>query len=340
MKLVYGLWVLIITIAFAGCDTDPLIKSGGGSEVLSIPAGFPEPDFPEDNAFTSDRYALGRRLFYDPILSVDSSISCATCHKPQLAFSDNRSTTPGVFDRPGKRNAPTLTNVAYHPYLTREGGVSSLEKQVLVPIQEHNEFGFNILSIADRLMDDQEYVDMSWKAYNRDPDYFVIVRAIATFERSLISGNSPYDKYRFQGKVGALSPDELAGMDLFFSERTNCSKCHSGFNFTNYGFENNGLYQTYEDPGRYRLTKQDHDLARFKVPTLRNVAETAPYMHDGSLGSLREVVDHYVSGGAKHQNKSSLIRPLDLQEREKQQLVRFLESLSDHDFINNLQFRE
>ncbi len=230
-------------------------------------------------------------------------------------------------------------NVVYHPYFTREGGVPTLEMQILVPIQEHNEFDFNILKIAGRLKSDTAYVRLSRDAYGRDPDFYIITRGIACFERTLISGESRYDRFAFQGKTGALNASERRGMDLFFSEKTNCSTCHAGFNFSNYAFENNGLYENYVDPGRFRLTEDSSDIARFKVPTLRNVALTAPYMHDGSLPTLESVVEHYNSGGRAHPHRSPLVRPLGLTVGEKADLVAFLESLTDEKFVSNPKFK-
>lgn len=308
--------------------------------LLVVPPGFPDPVFPDGNELTPARWVLGKKLFYDPVMSNDSTISCASCHHAAKAFSDTVAFSPGVAGRPGTRNAPTLTNIGYHPYFTREGGVPTLEMQVLVPIQEHNEFDFNILLIAERLLRDTSYVRMSREAYGRDPDAFVITRSIACFERTLVSGNSRYDRHFFQGESEALTAAEKRGMELFFSEKTDCSRCHGGFNFTNYAFENNGLYTDYTDPGRFRLTEMESDRARFKVPTLRNAALTAPYMHDGSLPTLEAVVEHYDSGGRPHPNKSALIRPLALSAAEKADLVAFLNSLTDEAFVDNPKFRQ
>ena len=328
--------LIVVGVSLNACQKDPVHEFQEDiDDVTSIPLGFPDIVFPNDNAFTIERWTLGKQLFFDKRLSKDSSISCASCHKPYLAFSDNVATTKGVFDLPGTRNAPTLTNVAYQPYYTREGGVSTLEMQVLIPIQEHNEFGFNIIDISKRLASDTMYQQMSMAAYQSSLDYSALVRAIATFERTIISGNSAYDQYEFQGKRTALSGFELAGMELFFSEKTNCSQCHGGYNFTNYAFENNGIYAEYNDIGRERLTKEAGDNGRFKVPTLRNIGMTSPYMHDGSFASLSEVVDHYNSGGFSHQNKSPLLQPLHLNTVEKQQLIAFLNTLTDHEFLNN-----
>jgi cytochrome c peroxidase len=200
--------------------------------------------------------------------------------------------------------------------------------QILVPIQEHDEFNTNILDIVEKLKKDSSYTQASRIAYNREIDPFVITRAIANFERSLISGNSDFDKNNF-------SSSALNGKNLFMSNKTNCSQCHSGFNFTNYTFENNGLYTNYADSGRMRLTQIESDRARFKVPTLRNAQLTAPYMHDGSIKTLEEVVAHYNTGGKIHANKSTLIKPLGLTQQEQNDIVAFLNTLTDYTFINN-----
>lgn len=304
-----------------------------GEIVTPLPSGFPKIDFPKGNEFTPERVVLGKRLFFDTLLSKDFSIGCASCHKPQLAFSDNQKFSIGSEKALGKSNAPTLSNVAYSPYLNRDGGVPTLEMQVLVPIQEHLEFNMNILEIAERLNQDSNYITMSIEAYDRIPDPYVITRALANYERTLISGESRFDKYYYQGDKSQLTESEVKGMDLFFSDRAQCSTCHSGFTFTNYAFENNGLYETYLDSGRIRLTGLEADRALFKVPTLRNIEYTAPYMHDGSIETIEEVIDHYSSGVAEHKNLSQKIKNFNFTQKEKQQLVAFLKSLSDQDFI-------
>ncbi len=332
------LYCSIIIFTIISCqktrDAEPLYFP----ELMETPIGFPEPIAPEGNEFTQARWELGKKLFFDNVLSADNSVSCASCHHPELAFSDDTAISLGVENREGTRNVPTLANVAYHPYFTREGGVPTLEMQILVPIQEHNEFDFNILLIADRLSQDSAYVRMAREAYDREPDAFVITRALACFERSLLSGYSWYDQFTHHNKTDALTDAQIRGMNLFFSERTNCANCHSDFNFTNYAFENNGLYEDYEDEGRFRLTGEESDRALFKVPTLRNVEITAPYMHDGSLATLEEVINHYNSGGKNHLHKSELIRPLNLSTSEKEDLIQFLKSLTDEHFINNSLF--
>lgn len=332
-------WRIIITflisvsIALQACNTDE--PESDFEKLLKTPSGFPAIQEPVENKITYERWILGKKLFYDPLLSRDSSISCASCHKSSLAFSDDVALSSGVENAIGTRNSISLTNIAYHPYFMREGGVPTLEAQVLVPIQEHTEMDFNIVAAGERLQEIPEYIEMSQNAYGMLPDYYVITRALACFERTLISGNSGFDKFEYQGKSDALTQSQLRGKDLFFSNKTDCSSCHSGFNFTNYSFENNGLYEDYLDKGRFILTSDLDDYEKFKTPSLRNVSHTAPYMHDGSISTLEAVIEHYNNGGEQNNNKSILIRPLDLEEEEKIDLVNFLESLSDYEFITN-----
>ena len=330
---------LAILLCVISCRKDPLVKLGA-DKLMSIPEGFPSINFPEGNEFTQDRWELGKRLFFDPILSNTYSVSCASCHIPQNAFSDTIAFSIGENNLKGKQNAPSLTNIAYHPYFTRAGGVPTLEMQILVPIQEHDEFNSNIVDLAERLKQVPSYVEQAMTAYGREPDPFVITRSIANFERSFISGNSKYDQYEFQGRSRVLKDNEIRGKELFFGSKANCSSCHSGFNFTNYAFENNGLYEAYADSGRMRLTRIEEDRALFKVPSLRNIEVTGPYMHNGSFKTLEEVIAHYNSGGKYHKNKNSnLIKPLGLSNQEQKDLVAFLKSLTDYDFITNKNYQ-
>lgn len=328
-KGIVGLSILMLGTAAAGPERPACTQS----------ESFPDVIHPADNEPSPERWALGRRLFFDPIMSRDRSISCASCHNPKLAFSDEIALSPGVDDLPGTQNAPTLANVAYHPYLTRAGGVPTLEMQILVPIQEHNEFDTNIITIAERLGEDSSYVDMSQAAYGRDPDAFVITRALACFERSLISNQSRYDLYLAGDEDAQLTELELAGKELFFSDRAMCSTCHSGFNFTDYSFRNNGLYIQYPDSGRLRFTGDEMDRARFKVPTLRNLSFTSPYMHDGSLPDIESVIEHYSNGIQPHKNLSEGLKPYEFTSQEKSQLVAFLKTLDDKSFTEDKRFQ-
>ena len=305
---------------------------------FDLPINFPAIKYPDDNAYSYSRWKLGKKLFYDNALSRTQTINCGSCHQTQFGMADNKAFSIGVDGAVGVRNAPTLTNVAFHPYYNFDGGNPTLEMQVLVPIQEHVEFDFNIIEIGKRLANNEEYQNMSKEAYGRPLDYYVITRALSNFERTLISGNSKYDKY--SRNETNLTEQELRGLNLFMSNRTNCSSCHSGFNFTNYAFENNGLSEVYDDIGRERVSKKAEDKAKFKVPTLRNIEKTAPYMHNGSKATLADVVAHYNSGGFNHPSKSNLIKPLNLSIEEQNDLVAFLKTLTDESFLNNPFFKK
>lgn len=319
--------IAIITISFFSCF---FIKKNSFNKAEFL---FPEIVNPKHNRPTKERVELGQKLFFDPILSIDSSLSCASCHKPNLAFSDDVAFSPGVYNRAGVRNAPSLANIGYHPYFLREGSIKTIEMQVLVPIQEENEFAHNIVDIAEQMKKNPEYVKMSKEAYGKSPDPYVITRALAAYERTLVSKNSKFDKF-INGEI-PLTKEEKQGFDLFMSNKTNCSSCHGGFNFTRYKITNNGLYENYKDEGRMRATKNNKDLALFKTPSLRNIELTAPYMHDGSLTTLEEVVEHYNTGGKNHIHKDSLIVPLNLNKNQKLDLVSFLKTLTDFSFVQD-----
>lgn len=322
------------------CSDEGEPKPSYSLALMETPRGFDPLPQPEGNRYTPARWELGKALFYDTRLSLHNDISCASCHKADLAFADSETVSPGTDGHIGTRNAPSLANVAYHPYYMREGGVPTLEMQALVPIQEHAEFDNNIVAIVDSLSQDTTYLRQSIEAYERSFDAFVLTRALGVFQRSLISGLSKYDLATHYGDETAMNASARRGQSLFFSESTQCSTCHSGPNFTNYSFENNGLYLNYTDQGRFRLTTDSSDIALFKIPSLRNVALTAPYMHDGSLASLAEVIEHYNSGGTGHQHQSPHIKALGLSEQEKTDLKSFLESLTDDHFIQNPAFRQ
>jgi len=324
--------------AFVSCDKGK--DTEADSIQFELPERFPAVLHPSDNAFSEERLALGKLLFYDPILSVDSSISCGSCHKQEFAFGDNNSVSKGVEGREGNRNSPSLANVAFHPYYTREGGVPTLEQHVLVPIQEHPEMDYNIVDVGYRIENHKSYKTLCEIAYPGKPYYFAIVNSIAQFQRSLLSANSSFDAFVFDENSKALNSMEVKGMNLFFSDKTQCASCHGGINFTNYAFENNGLYKVYNDVGRYRLTREKVDMEKFKIPSLRNVALTAPYMHDGSVNTLEDIVEHYNLGGKQNLNKSELVQPLGLTQEEKASLVAFLKALTDNTFINNIKYKK
>lgn len=284
------------------------------------------------NEPSPERIELGRRLFYDPILSSDSTISCASCHKQEYAFADNRPISFGVKRRLGTRNAPTLANVGQNPTVLFDGFLKTLEVQVLVPIEEHAEMDHNIVLVSKRLNRIPKYVELSQKAYGRAPDPFVITRSISVFQRSLLSQNSKFDQF-LKGEV-ELTREEKKGMNLFMN-KLHCTTCHSGYYFTNYSVQNNGLEPNAVDSGRMRVTKLEVDRDLFKVPTLRNIQLTAPYMHDGRFSSLEDVIRHYASGGLTHPNKNQIIRPFNISNQEIEQLITFLNTLTDEQFIHD-----
>ncbi|MCX7744891.1 MAG: cytochrome-c peroxidase [Flavobacteriales bacterium] len=321
--LIYIIGVSLFSIA---CKEN--IKKRETPYILDIPDAFPEMPIPSHNPLTVEKVELGRKLFFDPILSVDSTISCASCHIPQIAFADHEPQAKGIHGKIGMRNTPTLYNIGYAPYLFMEGKVPDLETQVIAPVQHEEEMGLNLRDLLKRLEKHPYYKKQFQLAFGEKPTPGNFVRALACFERTLISGNSSYDQY-INGDTNALTAQQKLGMELFFSERLQCSKCHGGFNFTNYGFENIGLYVHYEDIGLARATADTNDIGKFKVPTLRNISITYPYMHNGSLQTLNDVIEFYNEGGKKNPNKSSLIKPLKLSEAEKKALISFLESLTE-----------
>ena len=331
--------LLIVVFAFS-CrkEEKPLTMALTDSPYfLELPPGFPEPEIPEDNQLTQLRVALGKRLFFDPGLSRDGTVSCGSCHIQELAFSDGMNLSTGIDGRLGSRNAPALFNLAWHDRLMADGGVPSLELQVMVPIHDEREMDAHILDLSDQLNRDKTYRDLAQAAYGRDIDPFVITRAIAAFERTLVSGNSRFDAY-VNGDLTALNQEEIDGMNLFFSERTSCGSCHSGVLLSDNDYHNVGLSQSYTDAGRELITLDPNDNGKFKTPSLRNIALTAPYMHDGSFSTLDEVLEHFIQGGHTHPIKDERIRALDLNNQEKAAIIKFLESLTDDRFIQNQAF--
>jgi cytochrome c peroxidase len=301
------------------------------------------------------KVALGCRLFFETRLSATHTYSCASCHRPELAFTDGRALAIGAKGDSTHRGAMTLTNVAYNPAFTwASGSVVTLERQMEQPLfNEHPlEMG---LKRDDRellawLNGEQPYASAFRESFPQEAEPVTmpnVLKAIASFERTLISGRSPFDRYVYDDDRAAFSESARRGMRLFYSERSNCSRCHFGLNFSGpilqrgksapALFANNGSAMK-GDEGLAAETKSDRDLGRFRVPTLRNIALTAPYMHHGRFATLEEVIDHYVAGG-KHAGAigvvDSQIRPLDLNAEEKADLVEFLKGLTDQAFTTS-----
>lgn len=309
-----------------------LLSTKSGNEKTIVNA-MGEVEHPADNAFSDAKVELGRKLFFDSRLSSDSSLSCASCHLPELAFTDGRKTAIGVNGAMGNRNAPTLLNVGYQETFMFDAHLETLEKQVIVPIQEPIEMNMNMVDLIERLRKDPYYVRAAREIFDRDFDPWVLTRSISAFERTLVSDNSRFDQYMYHGNEEALTKSELRGWKLF-SEKLYCTECHKVPLFTNLVAENNGLYSDYgEDKGRFRIHKDSNDIGKFKVPTLRNIVLTAPYMHDGSFSSLEEVIDHYSKGGEDHWNKSDLIKPFELSQSERKDLLNFFEALTDTSYM-------
>jgi cytochrome c peroxidase len=326
--------VLLLLLA-VGCHNAQVSTLSDEPCKINEPVGFPLVEYPADNAPTKLRIELGRRLFYDNRLSDNQTLNCGSCHVLSAAFTDGRTTSPGSHGQEGLRNAPTLANVAWMKRFMMEGGVPTLETQALAPLHDSVEMGINMMRAVERLNGDPLVVELGRAAYGRDSiDPFVITRALACFQRTFMSGDSRYDRF-VQGKKDQMKEQELRGMSIFFSEQTHCSECHSGVFFTDMDYHNIGLEEEYADEGKARATHREEDVGRFKTPTLRNIQLTAPYMHDGRMASLEEVIAFYNTGGNFHRNKDERVHPLGLTDEQQADLLAFLTTLTDWNFVQN-----
>ncbi|MFN3874700.1 MAG: cytochrome-c peroxidase [Flavobacteriales bacterium] len=295
---------------------------------VDLPAGFPPLPEPSDNRLTEARVSLGKALFFDGRLSRNGRIACGSCHFAERAFSDTVALSLGVDGLPGMRNAPPLVNLAWHTAYFRDGGVPTLEQQAIAPIHDPLEMDFSITRAAADLRYKEPYATLSQRAYGKPLDAWVLTRALAAYQRTLVSGWSRYDRYLL-GDADALSESERRGLELVRSEDLNCTACHGGFDLSDHDYHNLGLYASYADPGRERITLNPADNGKFKTPTLRNIALTAPYMHDGSMASLEDVIDFLASGGSPHPNRDPEMRTFELSSEEKSDLIAFLCALTD-----------
>jgi cytochrome c peroxidase len=360
------LGVVLLIIGFAG------MQFFDQTYDWQLDPALPTPEVPVDNPMSDIKVELGRLLFYDERLSVNGAMSCATCHIQSLAFTDGRAQSIGATGQMHPRSAMSLVNVAYGSRLTWANPLlDKLEDQALTPLFGDNpvEMGMagNEDAITDLLRSDDRYGALLPEAFPRDQDPYSLVnavRSIAVFTRTIISNDSAYDRY-LAGDETAISGNAKRGMELFFSERLECFHCHGGFNFTDstthanarvdrVGFHNTGLYNidgegSYpaDNTGLYDMTGERRDMGRFKAPTLRNIAVTAPYMHDGSAATIEDVIDHYVRGGRLIENgpnagdgrrnpfKSEFIRGFELSDGERDELVAFLNSLTDESLLTD-----
>ncbi len=319
-----------------------------------LPPGFPRPVIPAGNRLSVAKVELGRHLFYDKRMSVNGGQSCASCHKQELAFTDGRARAEGTTGQLHPRSSMSLVNVAYAVTLTwAHPGMTQLEKQALAPMlgTEPVELGLagHEEQFLQTLRGDAVYRELFPKAFPDQTEPFTlenVTKALAAFERTIVSLRSPYDRYRWGGQQSALSPSARRGELIFFSgERGGCFHCHGGWNFSGAvagekvvhsgrggdGFTNTGVSR-YAAPNRgvFEHSGKSEDLGRFRAPTLRNIALTAPYMHDGSMATLEDVVDHYARGGRyASSNKDSLMQPLALSPEDRLDLIEFLRSLTD-----------
>jgi len=336
----------------------------------SLPPDFPKPQVPAENPMSVSKVELGRHLFYDKNLSANGLQSCSSCHEQALAFSDAKTTSVGSTGQVHRRNSQALVNVAFNRSLTwANDEIVTLERQILLPLfgQEPVEMGVtghekDILATLDTV----NYRRLTQQAFGDEIlDFDRIVMSLASFSRSLISLNSPFDHYAYNMEDNALTPSQIRGMNLFFSEKLECHHCHGGFNFTQStthekqqldlrAFHNTGLYNTagqYSyptlDTGLYEVTGKIQDIGRFRTPTLRNIELTAPYMHDGSMATLSSVIDFYAAGGRhitqgglkgdgrENINKSQFVKGFELDTTQKQDLIEFLNALTDVNFVTN-----
>jgi cytochrome c peroxidase len=296
---------------------------------------WPSQHISPDNVLTESRIALGQRLFYDTRLSIDSTMSCNSCHIQSLAFADSVAISPGIEGRLGLRNTPTLANLAFVEVAHRDGGVRSIDLQAMNPIEDHNEMAMPLPRLVERLSTDTELDAMAQAAYGRPIDNVSIVFSLASFVRSIVSYNSRYD--RVAAGEASYTEAENRGKALFDQ---NCSSCHVPPLFGSNDFVNNGSQRDYSaDRGRTRATMLDSDEGKFRVATLRNVALTAPYMHDGSYPTLASVIEQYSRGGSGHPLQDDRITAISLSTEDQSDLLAFLHTLTDSTLLEEVAYK-
>jgi cytochrome c peroxidase len=315
---------------------------------IPTPLGLPPVPIPPDNPPTRETIALGRKLFFDKILSRDNTVSCASCHDPKAGMADPRAVSLGVGDLPGTRNAPTVINAAYNPMQFWDGRVVTLEEQAFGPVDNDVEFIHSHAGVERKLAASPEYVDLFAKAWGPGPiTYDMVAKSIASYERTLVSGNSPFDRYFYGRDRNAMSESAIRGLQLYLDpslKAANCVSCHridadySTFvepRFHNTGVAFDPVTRTILDLGRWAITRDPTQVGAFRTPTLRNIALTAPYMHNGSMKTLEETVDFYFEGGRPNQHISNDMPapglpdiPKEQQAQAKKDLVEFMKALT------------
>jgi len=305
---------------------------------IPTPLGLPPVPIPPDNPPTDETIALGRRLFYDTALSADNTVSCATCHNPEFGFADGKRVSNGVGGKLGVRNSPTVLNAAYSTLQFWDGRAATLEKQSEAPVANLVEMAHSLRGVVQALSKDLTYVAEFERAWGPGPiTYEKVEKSIASFERTLVSGDSPFDRFYYAHDLSALTPAQCRGLHVFHDpDKGNCESCHTvGEKYallTDNKFHNIGVgYVNGEtsDKGRYVVTGDQKDIGSFRTPTLRNIAITAPYMHDGSLRTMKEMMDFYIGGGSSNPNLDKEIHSLEhLTGEEREDLLEFLKALN------------
>ena len=322
--------VLVFSLAFTFLKPTPIY--------FQIPKGWPKPNYDfSKNPLTEEGFQLGRQLFYDPILSKDSTISCASCHLQATGFTHvDHSLSHGIDGKIGTRNSMTMMNLAWSKTFMWDGGVNHLDVQALNPITSSVEMNETLKNVVLKLQNSEQYKSLFTAAFGDNTITGQrILKALSQFELMLVSSNSKYDKV--MRKEAVFTNQEQNGYQLF---KTNCASCHSEPLFTNGKFENNGIPidTTLNDVGRQRITEKSEDYLKFKVPTLRNIQFTNPYMHDGRFKKLTEVIKHYNSLGNDKNLPKQLQKPMHLSDNERVDLVAFLLTLTDNEFLFNKHF--
>ncbi len=327
-------WSLLLGLLLC-VFTHPGISQGQTAFHLTLPLGLEEDSLVihKDNPLTKEKVELGKLLFFDTRLSANETIACASCHMPALAFTDGQPVSTGIHRQQGGRSAPTAINRVFSTAQFWDGRADTLEAQSVGPFASPVEHGFpNHDALVAKVNTIAGYHPLFERAFGPTPiTVDLIGKAIASFQRTLLSGNSPYDRFSQADEEGALSDDAQNGFRVFLG-KGQCLRCHFGFNFTDEQFHNLGVgweeKQDDRDVGRYAVTKDPKDRGAFKTPTLREIARTAPYMHDGRLATLRQVIDFYDQGGTPNPHLDQAIKPLSLTEKEKEDLVEFLYALN------------
>jgi cytochrome c peroxidase len=337
--------LVIVTATLFSCKVDPPIHSLIEAAPLAekFPAGWPSPVYTfSANPISNEKFELGRALFYDPILSRDNTISCGTCHQQNAAFanSDHR-VSHGIDNIEGPRNAPPIFNMNWHPLFMHDGGINHLEVQPLGPISNPIEMDENISNVLVKLAASEKYRVMFGKAYGSEEITSErMLKAMAQFMGLMYSNNSKYDQFKRRENGVSLSDAEARGYSVF---QEKCNGCHTEPLFSDFKFRNNGLKvdPLLNDSGRARITKNIGDLYKFKTPSLRNIALTSPYMHDGSISTLEKCLDHYSSGIVNHTNLDpSLEYGIPLSPGQKSDVIAFLKTLTDYTFVYGKRFSQ